>query len=97
MTNPIISDPTSVAIATLMKNVEANLDVLLTVGGALSCLSNISIHATEDDRIVVPHLGCLIWLCDRQVDQLTNDMLLQLDKMRPLLAQAVPIKPATKK
>ena len=98
MTKQPIATPThDAAMEALIKDFEANLDTLLIVNGALSCLSNLTLHATEDDQIVIPDLGSLIWLCDRQVNQLTNDMLLQLDKMRPLLAQAVPIKPATKK
>ena len=97
MTKQPIATPThDAAMEALIKDFEANLDTLLIVNGALSCLSNLTLHATEDDQIVIPDLGSLIWLCDRQVNQLTNDMLLQLDKMRRPLVPSSLIAPSTK-
>lgn len=88
MTNELTASLThDAAMVTVMKNIEANLDTLLMVNGALSCLSNIALNATEDDQIVVSDLGCLIWLCDRQTNQMTNNMLLQLDQMRAQMAK----------
>ena len=85
MPNELITSLTHDAeIATLIKNAETNLDTLLMVNGALSCLSQMVLRATTSDQIEISNLGCLIWLCDRQVDQLTDIMCLQLDQHPPM-------------
>lgn len=73
------------AIAIMTQKLENNIETLLMVRGALSCLSNMALHATKDDQIIISNLGCLIWLCDHQMDHITDEMLLQLDEAELLL------------
>ncbi len=87
---PIESLTRDAVIATLIKNAEENLDALLIINGALSFLSNMTLHATKDDQIVIANLGCLIWLCDHQVDKLTDKMCLQMDQQWEI--KSTPIK-----
>ena len=77
------------AIALLIENAEANLEALLMVNGALTCLSKVTLYATENDQIVIPDLGCLIWLCDKQTDELVHKMLLQHDQHRHMVSPKI--------
>ena len=67
-------------IATLVKDAEDNLEALLMVNGALSCLSKMVLRTTMSNHADLSQLGCLIWLSDQRLDQITDDMLLQTDE-----------------
>ena len=85
MTNqitPILTHDT--AIATMISKLEANIDALLILNDAISCLSKIACEVTRDQNVDVSQLGCIISLFDDRLRQTTNDMLAQLDAVAPL-------------